>query len=121
MAEGRTTSYYSSDTLSMYDNAGAGQPAQFKVKEANNLVAQASVLGWHVADATLPTNIGLPRGLTPRHVIGIGSNGKRYRAIVADVTATIWDRSTSTWTIVDNFGATITVTRTGLVAEHSTG
>lgn len=120
MAEGRTVRYYVSDTLTVYNSAGVGKPAQFKVHVPNNLSAQTR-LGWQDVDATLPSNIGIPNGLKPRHVVGRGSNGKVYRAVVGSVDADIWTRVESTWTIVDNFGGTITVTRTGLVSEYSSG
>jgi hypothetical protein len=120
MAEGRTKKFYQSDLITVYDNAGAGQPAEFQFEVPNNLAAQAE-LGWRAAPTTIPTTLKRPRGFTPRHIIGIGSNGKRYRAIVADITADCWTAVDPTWTIIDNFGSTVTVTRTGRVGEKATG
>lgn len=120
MAEGRSKRFYQSDLLTVYDNAGVGTPAEFQYSVPNNLVAQTE-LGWRSAPTTIPSDIKAPRGFTPRHIIGVGSNGKRYRAIVADITAACWTAVDPTWTIIDNFGSTITVTRTGRAGEKATG
>jgi hypothetical protein len=37
-----------------------------------------------------------------------------------DVTATLWTRAVTSWTFIDNFGATQTATLTGLVGEAVT-
>lgn len=120
MAEGRTKKWYQSDLLTVYDNAGVGTPAEFYFSVPNNLAGEAS-LGWRAAPTTIPADLKAPKLLRPRHVVGVGSNGKRYKAIVADPAATIWTRAVDTWTIIDNFGSTITVTRTGSVGEAAPG
>jgi hypothetical protein len=119
VAEGRSTVYYRSDIIKMFDNTGAPQKAQFAVSVPNNLVAQAE-LGWVGADATLPTGVKLPKRLRPRHVVGVSPAGKRIRAVVASDLASIWGTSPATWTYIDNFGATITATATGYVGEAAT-
>lgn len=116
MAEGRTKSYYTSDTISVYDNTGAGIGAEFFEHVPNNLESQAA-LGWHAAPAGAPTGLMFPRRFKPRHVVGVTPSGKRIRATVAALTADIWTGAANTWTFVDNSGATITATVTGRVGE----
>jgi len=120
MAEGRTKKWYLSDLITVFDDTGAGAPAEFQFQVPNNLASQAE-LGWRAAPTTIPTTLKVPRGFKPRHIVGVGSNGKRYRAIVADPAADVWTAVDGNWTIIDNFGATITVTRTGRVGEAATG
>lgn len=117
MAEGRTKKYYKSDTITVFDNTGAGQPAQFFEHVPNNLAAQAA-LGWSAADATLPVGLMFPRRFKPRHAVGVSPAGKRVRVIVADLAADLWTGAANTWDYIDNFGATITATVTGRVGEH---
>jgi hypothetical protein len=107
MAEGRTKATYVSDL------AGAS----FNIDSPNNLFAQTAVLGM---TAGVGTQTRLPKRLRPRHAIGVSPSGKSVRVIVMDVTATLWTRVASTWTYIDNFGATITATVTGLVGEALT-
>lgn len=120
MAEGRTKVYYVSDLVKVFDDTGAAADAAFVVSEANNLVAEAS-LGWSVTPpAGVPTGIRLPRRIKPRHAIGVGAGGKRVRAICATTACDLWTGAATTWTYIDNFGATQTATRTGLVGEAAT-
>lgn len=120
MAEGRTKAYYQSDILTVFDDSGAGVKAQFQVDVPNNLFAQAAALGWAGPDATKPTGLKLPKRCTPRHVVGTTPTGKRVRAIVATTAANLWATPGGTWTFVDNSGATINATVTGLVGEKAT-
>ena len=121
MAEGRTKAYYVSDILTVFDDTGAGAPAQFVVDVPNNLVAQSAALGWSTTPpTTVPSGIKLPKRLRPRHVVGVNSTGKRVRATVATLTADLWATPGGTWTYIDNFGATQTATVTGLVGEAAT-
>lgn len=120
MAEGRTKKWYLSDLLTVFDDAGAGAQAEFQFMVPNNLAGQAE-LGWRAAPTTIPNTLKRPRGMRPRHIVGIGSNGKRYSALVADPAAAVWTATDANWTIIDNFGTTITVTRTGRVGEAATG
>ena len=120
MAEGRTEVWYTSDLVSVYDDTGAAVPALFKFSEPNNLVAQAS-LGWiSTPPATVPDNLRRPRRFTPRHAIGIDPSGKRHRVICATTACDLWTGAASTWTFIDNFGATITATVTGRAGEKAT-
>lgn len=119
MAEGRTRKYYKSDQVTVYDNTGGGVNAQFAFQVPNNLSGQAR-LGWADADATIPTGLRDMKGWSPRRMNGIGSNGLRYRTIVADVASDLWTLVVNTWTIIDNNGATITVTATGKSPERYT-
>lgn len=107
MAEGRTKATYNSDIL------GQG----FNIDSPNNLYAQTAVLG---VTAGSGTQTRLPKRLRPRHAVGVSPAGKRVRVIVFDVTGTLWTRVATTWTYIDNFGATITATVTGLVGEALT-
>jgi hypothetical protein len=119
MAEGRTAGWYISDQVTVYDNTGAGAPAQFKFQVPNNLLGQAR-LGWAVAPTTVPSGLRDMKGWRPRRMNGIGSNGLRYATIVADVASDLWTLVVNTWTIIDNNGATITVTATGKSPERYT-
>jgi hypothetical protein len=107
MAEGRTKASYNSDILA----------AKFNVLAPNNLYAQTAVLGMSAGSGT---QTKLPKGLRPRHAVGLSPGGKRVRVIVYDVTGTLWTRAVTTWTYIDNFGTTITATVTGLVGEALT-
>lgn len=121
MAEGRTKVYYKSDLVPMFDSTGAAIDGQFVVDMPNNLVAEAS-LGWSASppSALGPTGIRLPKRIRPRHAVGVSPAGKRVRAVVATTAADLWTGTATTWTYIDNFGATITATRTGLVGEAAT-
>lgn len=120
MAEGRTKVYYVSDIIPAFDNTGAGVPAQFLMSIPNNLVAEAA-LGWSPTPANGgPTDIRIPKRIRPRHAIGVNATGKRVKVIIAKTSADLWTRVASTWTYIDNFGATQTATVTGLVGEAAT-
>jgi len=121
MAEGRTKVWYESDLLTVFDDAGAGAPALLQFREPNNLIAQAA-LGWITATpTTVPSGLGRPAGFRPRHVVGVSPSGDRVRAICATTTCDLWTGVASTWTYIDNSGATITATRTGRVGESARG
>lgn len=107
MARGRTSATYASDILGM----------DFNISTPNNLYAQTAVLGM---TAGSPTQTRLPKLLKPRHAEGLDATGRRVNVIVMDVTATLWTRAVTTWTFIDNFGATQTATLTGLVGEAVT-
>lgn len=108
MARGRTLATYTTDLPFL--------PAQVNIDVPNNLFAEAN-LGWTAATAGAPRS---PRRMKPRHAVGVDSTGHRVRAIVADVTAPLWAGTATTWTFIDNFGATQTATLTGLVGEAGT-
>jgi hypothetical protein len=106
MAEGRTSATYATD-------GHVNEPAAFNVRVPNNLYAEAS-LGWTAKTAGAPT---MPGNFHPRHVEGLGTTGKRVRAICATAAATLWTGAATTWTYIDNFGTTITATVTGYIGE----
>lgn len=108
MARGRTLATYNTDLPFL--------PAKVNVDIPNNLFGEAS-LGWTPATAGAPRS---PRRFKPRHAVGVDTTGHRVRAIVADVTADLWTGVATTWTFIDNFGATQTATVTGLVGEAGT-
>jgi hypothetical protein len=82
----------------------------------DHLFTQA-VLGWAVpVGGELP----VPTGLRPRHAVGIDASGRSHSVVVADQTADLWTRTSVTWNILDDTGATIPVTLTGLVGEAVT-
>jgi len=116
MAEGRTKATYVSDIIRKFDNTGASVAATFTVDTANNLFLQAP-FGWAAAPAG---QIRRPKRMTPRHVVGVSPAGKRVKAIVATLAADLWTGVASTWTYIDNFGATIVATVTGRVGEKAT-
>jgi hypothetical protein len=107
MARGRTSATYASDILGVH----------FNIDTPNNLYAQTAVLGM---SAGSPTQTRLPKRLRPRHAIGVDATGHRVKVTVMDITATLWTRAVTTWTYIDNFGATQTATLTGLVGEAVT-
>ena len=108
MARGRTLSTYNTDLYFL--------PGAVNMDVPNNLVAETS-LRWTAATAGAPRS---PRRFKPRHAIGVDAGGHRIRVIVADVGATLWTGAATTWTFIDNFGATQTATVTGLVGEAAT-
>lgn len=86
---------------------------QFVRRVDDHLYTQAQ-LGW-VPDTGAHFNI--PTGLKCRHAVGVDATGRTHRVVVADPSATLWTRSTLTWDILDDTGALVTVTLTGLVGE----
>jgi hypothetical protein len=108
MARGRTLATYNTNLYFL--------PPQVNVDVPNNLYAEAA-LGWTAATANAPRS---PRRLKLRHAIGVDSSGHRVRAVVADLTATLWTGGATTWTFIDNNGTTQTATVTGLVGEAAT-
>lgn len=107
MARGRTSATYASDILGV----------DFNIDAPNNLYAQTAVLGM---SAGSPTQTRLPKSFKPRHALGVDASGKRVKVTIMDITATLWTRAVTTWTFIDNFGATQTATLTGLVGEAVT-
>jgi len=74
-------------------------------------------LGWTApAGGELP----LPRTLRPRHAEGVDTSGRRHSVVIADTTADLWTRVSSTWQILDDTGTLDTVTLTGLIGEAVT-
>ena len=108
MARGRTLATYKTDLHFL--------PADVNMDVPNNLFAEAS-LKWTAATAGAPRS---PKRMTPRHAIGVDATGHRARVIIADVTADLWTGVATTWTFIDNNGATQTATVTGLVGEAAT-
>lgn len=64
--------------------------------------------------------VPLPRTLRPRHAEGVDTSGRRHSVVVADTTADLWTRTSTTWDILDDTGALDAVTLTGLVGEAVT-
>lgn len=108
MPRGRTLATYNTDLFFL--------PAAVNIDVPNNLFAETS-LGWTAATAGAPRS---PRRFTPRHAVGVDTTGRRVRAVIASTTATLWTGAATTWTFIDNFGATQTATVTGLVGEAGT-
>ena len=116
MAEGRTKATYVSDLLKAFDNTGATVPAKFTIDVPNNLYAQAE-LGYTAAVAGTPRR---PKRMSVRHAVGVSPAGKKVRVTCATTGCDLWTGVASTWTYIDNFGATITATVTGRVGEKAT-
>jgi len=74
-------------------------------------------LGW---TAPAGGEFPIPTGLRPRHAVGVDTSGRRHSVVVATTAADLWTRTSVTWTILDDAGATDTVTLTGLVGEAIT-
>jgi hypothetical protein len=85
----------------------------------DHLFTQTLALGW-VAYTGAPPLFPVPQGLRCRHAVGVDTSGRRHSVIVSDITADLWTRTTVNWTILDDAGATDTVTLTGLVGEAIT-
>jgi hypothetical protein len=109
MAASRTVhkAIYASDILA----------TNFTRRVDDHFFTQTPALGWTVpAGGEFP----VPTGLRPRHGVGVDTTGRRHSVVVAQTTADLWTRATVNWTILDDTGATDTVTLTGLVGEAVT-
>jgi hypothetical protein len=76
-----------------------------------------AALGW---TAPIGGELPLPATLRPRHAVGIDASGRRHSVVVPDITATLWTRATLQWNVLDDTGALVAVTLTGLVGEAIT-
>ena len=76
-------------------------------------------LGWGI-NAFAGGETPLIRTLRPRHAEGVDASGRRHSAVIADVTATVWTRAAAGWNVLDDTGALIAVTTTGLIGEALT-
>jgi hypothetical protein len=108
MARGRTLATYVPNLYFL--------PTAVNIDVPNNLYAEAR-LGWTAGTAGAPRS---PRRMTPRHAVGVDSTGHRVKVIVATESADLWSGVETTWTFIDNNGATQTATVTGLVGEAAT-
>lgn len=79
----------------------------------DHLFTQAQ-LGW---SAALGGEINMPRGLRPRHCVGVDATGRTHTVVVASLLATLWTRAVITWDVLDDTGTLIPVTLTGQVGE----
>lgn len=102
-ARGITKALYNSDILL--------QPFIRRVDD--HLYTQAQ-LGWGPA---LGGELNMPRGLRPRHCIGVDATGRTHSVVVADPSATLWTRTVITWNVLDDTGTLVGVTLTGQVGE----
>lgn len=107
MPRGRTLSTYNTDLHFL--------PGALNMDVPNNLATQAS-LGWTAPTAGAARR---PARFTPRHAVGVDTTGRHVKVIVADRLATLWTGVATTWTFIDNNGATQTATVTGLVGEKA--
>lgn len=89
----------------------------FTKRVDDHLYTQTAALGWTAPVGPL---LPMPASLRPRHAVGIDTSGRRHSVIVAATTADLWTRTTVNWNILDDAGATDTVTLTGLVGEAVT-
>lgn len=71
-------------------------------------------LGW-VADTGGHTP--LPRGLRPRHAVGVDATGRTHKVVVADPSADLWTRTSTSWDVLADDGTLVAVSLTGLVGE----
>lgn len=97
-------------------------PYTFSIRVPNEHYAEAR-RGWTAAD---PDDSLPPGRFTPRHVIGVGPNGERGRAVVASINADLWRGHDAAGVRVNTFtmrqadGAVVTLTVTGYVGEQFT-
>ena len=90
--------------------------ANFSKRVDDHFFTQVNI-GWVGATTELP----LPRSLRPRHVVGKDTSGRSHTIVAPDITAPIWATPTATtFTILDDTGATDVCTITGLVGEALT-
>lgn len=110
MAAARTVhkAIYTSDIL--------GPGTDFTRRVDDHFFTQAA-LGWTApAGGELP----VPTGMRVRHAVGIDASGRRHSVAVATTAADVWTRTAAGWNILDDTGATVAVTTTGLVGEAMT-
>jgi hypothetical protein len=109
MAAARTVhkGVYNSDILGV----------KFRRRTDDHFFTQAP-LGWGITAYT--TQLPLPSTLRPRHAECVDSSGRRHSVVIADVTADIWTRVSSTINILDDTGALDAAAVTGLVGEAIT-
>jgi hypothetical protein len=109
MAASRTVhkGLYASDILA----------TNFTRRVDDHFYTQTAALGW---TAPAGGEFPVPTGLKTRHGVGVDTSGRRHSVVIAQTTADLWTRATVNWTILDDTGATDTVTLTGLVGEAVT-
>jgi hypothetical protein len=109
MAASRTVhkAIYASDILA----------TNFTRRVDDHFFTQTAALGWA---APVGGELPLPRTVKPRHAVGVDASGRRHAVTVAQTTADLWTRTVVTWNILDDTGATVAVTLTGLVGESVT-
>jgi len=88
----------------------------FTRKVDDHLYTQA-VLGW---GPPIGGELPLIGSLRPRHAVGIDAAGGRHSVVVAQTTADLWTRTSTTWDILDDTGSLQAVTLTGLIGEAVT-
>jgi hypothetical protein len=110
MAAARTVhkGIYKSDIL--------GPGTTFTTRVDDHLYTQAQ-LKW---TAPVGGEVPMPTTLRARHAVGVDTSGRRHSTRVADTTADLWTRTSTTWDILDDTGTLDTVTLTGLVGEAVT-
>jgi hypothetical protein len=74
-------------------------------------------LGW---GAPIGGETPVPTGMRVRHAEGVDTSGRRHSVVVAQTTADLWTRTSTTWNILDDTGALDAVTLTGLIGEAVT-
>jgi len=89
----------------------------FTRKVDDHLFTQTGALGW---GAPIGGELPIPSGMRPRHAVGKDAAGMGHSVVVAQTTADLWTRTVTTWDILDDTGALIPVTLTGLVGEAVT-
>jgi len=82
----------------------------------DHLFTQAGI-GWVAVTGVMDP---LPSTMKPRHALGRDATGRQHSLTIPVTTSTIWDQSVPTWNILDDTGALIAVTLTGLVGESMT-
>jgi hypothetical protein len=88
-------------------------------KVDDHFFTQTAALGWGAYTGS-PALFPVPRGVRPRHAVGVDTTGRRHSVVVAQTTADLWTRATTGWSILDDTGTLDTVTLTGLVGEAVT-
>ena len=88
----------------------------FTRKVDDHFYTQA-VLGW---TAPIGGELPLPRTMRPRHAQCVDATGRGHSVVVPDNTSDIWTRTSGTIQILDDTGALVDATVTGLIGESLT-
>ena len=76
-----------------------------------------AALAWPAAAAT---DLPLIRTLKPRHAECVDASGRRHSVVVPATTSDIWQRVSNVIVILDDTGALVNATVTGLIGEALT-
>jgi hypothetical protein len=100
----------------IYESDILGPGTTFTRRVDDHLYTQA-VLGW---TAPVGGEVPLPTTMRPRHASGLDASGRRHSVVCATTACDIWTRTSAQWNILDDTGALVATTVTGLIGEAVT-